>query len=183
MAFDTQPQLENEELLLQALEEKDFEALYAVASDPGIWEQHPNKERWKRDVFTTFFEGAMQSKGAFKVIEKNTGKIIGCTRFYDYREEVISVLIGYTFYARSCWGKGINPQVKRLMLNHAFRHVSKVFFHVGANNLRSRIAIERLGATKTTETEIAYHGEASRMNCIYLLERKDWLSREHLPEK
>ncbi len=177
MAFDLQPLLSNDQLILQALVQTDFEALYDLASDPRIWEQHPNKERWKREVFTTFFEGAMQSKGAFKVLDKNTGSILGCTRFYDYREEESSVLIGYTFYARSCWGKGINPQVKKLMLDHAFVHVNKVFFHVGADNLRSRIAIERLGARKSAETEIAYHGEPSRLNCIYLIEREDWLNR------
>ncbi|WP_315814835.1 hypothetical protein [Paraflavitalea speifideaquila] len=48
MQFSIQPIMENNRALLLPLEATDFEALYAVASDPKIWEQHPNKERWKK---------------------------------------------------------------------------------------------------------------------------------------
>src|SRR4051812_35809305 len=99
MAFSTQPVLENEAYRLCPLLQSDFEELYAVASDPEIWMQHPNKDRWKRTVFQTFFEGAMESKGAFKIEDRSTGKIIGSTRIYDYEEAAGSVFIGYTFYA------------------------------------------------------------------------------------
>lgn len=86
MNINIQPLLENEKVILYPLQEKDFEALYAVASDPEIWKQHPNKDRWKKEVFETFFDGAMQSKGAFKIVDKATGNIIGSTRFYNYNE-------------------------------------------------------------------------------------------------
>src|SRR6187401_3574015 len=112
MSFDIQPILENEKVALYPLQNDDFEALYEVASDPKIWEQHPNKNRWQRDVFLTFFEGAMQSKGAFKIVDKATGKVMGSTRYYDYDEEDDSILIGYTFYATACWGTGVNRAVK-----------------------------------------------------------------------
>jgi len=59
MTFSIQPTLENENVRLVPLQEADFEALYEVASDPKVWEQHPNKDRWKREVFKTFFDGAM----------------------------------------------------------------------------------------------------------------------------
>jgi len=81
MKIDIQPILENEKVILYPLQENDFESLYITASDPAIWEQHPNKDRWKKDVFRTFFEGAMQSHGAFKIIDKKTGEIIGSTRY------------------------------------------------------------------------------------------------------
>src|SRR5215217_9272170 len=97
MKFSIQPILENEKVILYPLQEKDFEALYSVASDPKIWEQHPNKDRWKKDVFRTFFEGALQSKGAFKIIDKSTGAVAGSTRIYDHQEQDSSVFIGYTF--------------------------------------------------------------------------------------
>jgi RimJ/RimL family protein N-acetyltransferase len=176
MNFDIQPKLENDKVILHPLQEQDFEDLYAVAVDPKIWEQHPNKDRWKKEVFKTFFDGAIQSKGAFKIIEKTTGNIIGSTRFYDYNEQEDSILIGYTFYATHYWGKGINHSVKTIMLNYIFQFVSTVYFHIGANNVRSQIAIARIGATKSGQEEIAYFGEQPKSNFIYKLTKEEWFS-------
>ncbi len=175
MSFNIQPTLENENTILYPLQEQDFEDLYAVAADPKIWEQHPNKVRWKREVFKVFFDGAMQSKGAFKIVNKTNGNIIGSTRFYDYNEEENSILIGYTFYGTQYWGKGINHSVKTLMLDYVFQFVSKVYFHIGADNIRSQIAINRVGATKIEEQEVTYFGEQPKLNYVYRLTKEEFL--------
>lgn len=99
MEFNIQPIIVTEEVILYPLEEKDIEFLYTTASDPKIWEQHPNKDRWKKDIFKTFFDGAIQSMGAFKIVDKATESVIGSTRIYDYNEQENSIFIGYTFYA------------------------------------------------------------------------------------
>lgn len=178
MTFDTQPILENDKAILYPLQEEDFEALYTVASDPKIWEQHPNKDRWKRDVFRTYFDGALQSKGAFKIIDKATGSIAGSTRIYDYNEEDNAILIGYTFYGRPYWGKGLNLSVKALLLDYLFQYVSHVDFHIGAVNTRSQVAIGRLGAKKVGEQEVAYFGEAPKLNYVYRIEKEEWLHQQ-----
>ena len=170
-----QQPLGNERAILLPLKDGDFDALYAVASDPGIWEQHPNKDRWKKEVFQNFFEGAMQSGGAFRIIEKITGKTAGSTRYYDYDSNSDRILIGYTFYAREFWGTGLNLSVKAMMLDHIFRFVSEVRFHIGATNTRSQVAIGRLGARKTGEEEIAYFGEASKLNFEYSIRKDEWM--------
>lgn len=103
MTLNLQPILENNLCILYPLEQNDFDALYQAASDPEIWLQHPNKDRWKKEVFEIFFEGAIKSKGAFKITEKQNGKIIGSTRFYDFNKEDHSIFIGYTFYTVSSW--------------------------------------------------------------------------------
>ena len=110
------------------------------------------------------------------VIDKSTDQAIGSTRFYDYNPDDSSILIGYTFYATAYWGKGINSSVKALMLDYVFSYVEKVFFHVGAENIRSQIAIERIGAVKLREEEIAYFGEKSKPNLVYELDRIIWKS-------
>ncbi|MET3877136.1 GNAT family N-acetyltransferase [Chitinophaga sp. OAE865] len=174
MKFSIQSILENEQVILYPLQEEDFEALYAVASDPRIWEQHPNRDRWKKDVFRTFFDGAIQSKGAFKIVDKQTGEIVGSTRMYDYNETENSILIGYTFYATQYWGKGINKAVKTMMLDYLFQFVSKVYFHIGASNIRSQIAIGRIGAEKTGEQEVTYFGEKPKLNFVYAIDKEKW---------
>jgi N-acetyltransferase len=176
--FNIQPVLENDMVTLFPLQENDFDALYKVASDPEIWKQHPNKDRWKRDVFQTFFDGALQSKGAFKIVDKQSGEIIGSTRIYDYNESEDSTFIGYTFYAVSRWGKGFNLAVKETMLNYLFQFVSKICFHIGAENIRSQIAISRLGAEKIGEQEVTYFGEKPKLNFVYQVEKEQWNERK-----
>jgi RimJ/RimL family protein N-acetyltransferase len=170
--MNLQNELSNNELLLQPLSTSDFERLYIIASDPLIWEQHPNPDRYKREVFQVYFEGAIESKGAYLILDQKMNEVIGCTRFYDYDREKSSILIGYTFFSRSCWGKGINQRVKQIMLDYIFQFVDKVYFHIGANNIRSQIAIERLGAIKVRSIDIAYHGEVSHINFEYLITKE-----------
>jgi RimJ/RimL family protein N-acetyltransferase len=170
--MNLQPTLQNQIVQLIPLQESDFEALYKVASDPLVWEQHPNKDRYKREVFQNFFDGAILSKGAFKIIDQVSGKTIGSTRFYDLNLYSKSVLIGYTFYGREYWGSTYNPQVKKLMLDYAFKFLDKAYFHIGAQNIRSQKAIEKLGATKVREIEVAYHGEPEKLNFEYVIHKK-----------
>lgn len=172
--FELQPVLENDIIRIDPLKEDDFEKLYAVASDPMIWEQHPNKDRYLREVFETFFKGAIESKGAFVVIDKRTGSPIGSTRYYGYDKDYSSVSIGYTFLARDHWGTTYNRALKTLMLDHAFKFVSKVYFHIGAVNIRSQKAILKLGAEKIDEVEMEYYGEEKKLNYVYQIGDEQW---------
>lgn len=174
MDFDLQPTLENDLIKVVPLKEEDFEALYAVASDPLIWEQHPNKNRYQRDVFQTFFKGALESKGAFIVYDKQTGNVVGSSRYYELDEENSSVAVGYTFIGRDFWGKGHNAALKKLMLDYAFQFVDKIILHIGATNFRSQKATEKLGASKIGELEVAYYGEDIKLNYIYQVDRTNW---------
>ena len=113
MDFSIQPILETHKVRLVPLQESDFERLYQVASDPLVWEQHPNKNRFQRDIFRNFFDGAMISEGAFIIIDKISNEVAGSTRFYSYDEDENSIFIGYTFYGRKFWGGQLNPIVKK----------------------------------------------------------------------
>jgi len=79
------------------------------------------------------------------------------------------LFIGYTLLKRSYWGSEMNPIVKHLMLEYAFQYVSRVKFHIGAQNIRSQKAIERLGANKIKKIEVEYYGEASKLNFEYVI--------------
>lgn len=159
--------LKNKIVTLVPLKLEDFEDLYAVASDPLIWEQHPNPDRYKKEVFENYFRGALESRGAFLIRDTQTNAVIGCSRLYDYDVANSEIKIGYTFFSRSCWGKGINKEVKTLMIEYALDFVEKIIFHVGASNFRSQKAMEKLGAEKMGEESVAYFGEAARNNFVY----------------
>jgi N-acetyltransferase len=145
--FDLQPVLTGHIIDLWPLREEDFPALYAVASDPMIWEQHPEPDRCTEPVFRQFFRGAMESGGAFIALDRSDGRVIGSSRFAGYDEARSEIEIGWTFLARSHWGGLYNREMKHLMLDHAFRFVRRVIFRVGPNNRRSQRALEKIGAS------------------------------------
>jgi len=140
-----QPVLKGDLLELRPLRPEDHADLYAVASDPLIWEQHPDKTRHEVAGFRVFFDEALASGGALVAIDVATQQVIGSSRFHGYDAERDEVEIGWTFLARSHWGGRYNGEMKRLMLQHAFRFVSRVVFLIGPQNLRSQQAVERIG--------------------------------------
>jgi RimJ/RimL family protein N-acetyltransferase len=145
--FELQPVLTGDLVELRPLRDEHFPVLFAVASDPMIWEQHPEPDRCTEPVFRRFFRGGMESGGAFVVFDRSDGRAIGSSRFAEYDEANSEIEIGWTFLARSHWGGAYNGDMKRLMLAHAFRFVRRVVFRVGPDNRRSQRALEKIGAS------------------------------------
>ena len=148
MSFDLQPTLKGQVVELWPLRAEDFLALYAVAADSLIWEQHPNPDRYQEPVFRVFFQEALQCGGALLATDSQTGQVIGSSRFDGYNEAKREIEIGWTFLARSHWGGSYNGEMKRLMLRHAFRLADRVIFRVGPHNLRSQRAVEKIGGVR-----------------------------------
>ena len=177
--MDRQPTLETERLVIRPLEQADREALFAVASDPMVWEQHPIHDRWRREVFDAFFDEGLASGGALAVVRKGSdggeNRIVGSSRYDKYNdEEGGSVEIGWTYLERACWGKGINPEMKRAMLAHAFEHVARVDFRVGDTNFRSRNALEAIGAERTERYELGRYDGKRVVHIVYAITRESF---------
>src|SRR5438552_5245863 len=179
--FDLQPELENHLLVLRPLREKDFEDLYKVASDPLIWEQHPSKDRCRKDVFELFFREAMESGGAFAIIDKKTrlpdgqaNQIIGSTRFHFVKETQNAIEIGWTFLAREYWGGYYNQSMKHLMIEWAFNFVENILFYIHEENIRSQKAVEKIGAGRITSLEDKVLEIRSNASVIYNINKKSW---------
>ena len=164
MLFDLQPHLKGELIELRPLKPEDWNDLFAVASDPLIWEQHPENDRHEEDVFRVFFKGALESGGAFVVIDTKSKQVIGSTRFYGYDPDKSEIEIGWTFLARKYWGGRYNRELKQLMLAHAFEFVENVIFFVGESNIRSRKATEKIGGIRDGIVEKIYGNRPPSIN-------------------
>ena len=171
MAFELQPILKGELIELRPLKSDDWDELFAVASDSLIWEQHPEPDRNTADVFRVFFQGALESGGAFVIIDRQTQHIIGSTRFYGYDPENSEIEIGWTFLARKYWGGRYNAEMKRLLLNHAFKFVESVVFLVGEANVRSQKAMEKVGAIKVGTVTRTYGNRPPTPNVKYVISK------------
>jgi len=159
--------LQTEHFSLEPLTPKDFDALYAIAGDPLLWEQHPEADRWKRSQFQRFFDGGLANDlGCFAIREKRSGRPAGSSRFYGYDEADRCIRIGYTFIARERWGTSANREVKEAMLIRSFNAVDRVFFDIGPQNYRSIAAVKKLGA-------VFSHNE-SDTKAVYVLSKQQW---------
>jgi RimJ/RimL family protein N-acetyltransferase len=169
MSFELQPILKGELIELRPISPNDWDDLFAVACDPLIWEQHPESDRYKEEVFKTFFADALESGGAFVVIDTKTQRIIGSTRFHGFDPEKSEIEIGWTFLARKYWGGCYNAEMKQLMLAHAFKFVKNVVFFVGESNIRSRKATEKIGAVKSGTATKVYGNHPPSPNIKYVI--------------
>jgi RimJ/RimL family protein N-acetyltransferase len=171
MSFHLQPHLRGKLVELRPLTPEDWEDLFAVASDPLIWAQHPESDRYKEDVFRTFFREALECGGTFVVIDANTQQMIGSTRFYGYDPEKSEIEIGWTFLARKYWGGRYNWEMKQLLLNHAFQFVDSVIFLVGETNFRSQKAMEKIGATKIGLVTRTFGNHPPHLSVKYVIKK------------
>src|SRR5215470_17761672 len=171
MSFNLQPHLKGALIELRPLTREDWDDLFAVASDPLIWEQHPESDRHKENVFQVFFREALESGGAFVVVDKKSQKIIGSTRFYGYDPEKSEIEIGWTFLARKYWGGRYNREMKQLLLAYAFKFVENVVFYVGETNIRSQKAMEKIGAIKLGTATRTCGNHPPHLNVKYVIRK------------
>ena len=140
-----QPTLTGPRLIIRPIDQEDFEQMFDVASDPDVWALHPAKDRYQEPVFRAFFDDAIASGSGFSIIDKQSGAIIGSSRYNGYDPDKREIEIGWTFLGKAYWGGALNREMKQLMLAHAFDFVDTVVFWVGAENWRSRRAMEKIG--------------------------------------
>ena len=145
MEFELQPVLTGDLIEARPLRVSDFHDLFRAASDPLIWEQHPDRLRYTPAGFKKFFDGAIESRGALAVIERSSGTMIGSSRYWNLKPD-LEVEIGWTFLERRFWGGAFNRELKSLMTGHALRFVDRVIFIAGENNVRSQRALQKIGA-------------------------------------
>ena len=175
--MNRQPTLEGERLLLRPLRADDWDALFAAASDPLIWEVHPASDRWQEPVFRAFFDDALAQGGALVVTDKATGAIVGSSRFQNYQpDDGGSVEMGWTFLARSHWNGSYNREMKRLMLAHALNSVERVIFRVGETNGRSRRAMAKIGGRLTDRVDVEQLATGPAVHVVYEIDRENFAS-------
>ncbi len=146
--------LENEVVKLKPLELSDLQEILETGSYPEIWSHMSTTIEKKEDV-NNFVENALRAKDEktefpFVIVDKQSGDIIGSTRFMDIDDKHQRLEIGYTWLTPAYWRTAINTNCKYLLLQHCFEHLhlQRVQIKTDHDNIRSQKAIERIGATK-----------------------------------
>ena len=172
---DIQPVLIGQNYLIFPLTEHDREELYIAANDPFLWEQHPEKNRWKRSVFDFYFDALVAAPGSVVFVCEKDIRVVGCSRIYQAPNALDEWSIGSTFIERALWGGGANLELKTLMLNHLFKTEERVWFHIDRDNIRSQKATAKLGAVASGECYADIIGTGQQAHYLnFVLHRETW---------
>ncbi|AZA76364.1 N-acetyltransferase [Chryseobacterium sp. G0186] len=143
--------LEGPNVDLIPLEKEHFEELYLAASDKELWELIPT-DCSDKALFYQNYEHALSEREAgnqypFVIRHKQTGQLIGSTRFFEIYPSDRKLEIGWTWIIKKFWGTSINLESKLLLLTHCFEvlKTNRVQLKTKDNNFRSRKAIEKIG--------------------------------------
>ncbi len=180
--FDPQPTLMDDLLELRPLTLDDRDALADAASDPAVWAGHPNKDRYRTDVFQPYFASLLAMGGCLVIVDRLTRDVIGCSAFYTDTNAPSRLSIGFTFLTCAYWGGHTNRAIKRLMLEHIYAQSAEAWFHIAPDNLRSQTATAKLGAVLMHEDTMDIGGGPQRWKC-YCLTREAWAAGQYLPTR
>ena len=171
---DLQPVLAAGVLRLRPLQAEDLPALTAAAADPEIWAQHPASDRGDPAIFAPYARWLLAAGGTLLIEERETARVIGCSRFYQTPDIAPDWAIGFTFLVRDHWGGATNAAVKAAMLDHLFAHVPRVWFHIAPGNHRSLRATAKIGARRVLPDIPVDIGFGPAPTARMCLGRSDW---------
>jgi RimJ/RimL family protein N-acetyltransferase len=146
------PTLENNRVKLTLLGLNNHKNLSEIAKQPHLITYSPSKINTPDDL-KTYVQTAVDdyyhnNAIPFIIFDKQTNTYAGCTRFgfINWTNKVLH--IGWTWIGTEFQGSGLNKHMKFLMLQYAFETLNfdKVEFRVDERNIKSRKAVEKLGA-------------------------------------
>ncbi len=153
MNFSEEIKLENDVVRLTSILDKHKKNLLPIALE------HPNLLEFSPPAFGTeeslvaYVDKALrlrkeEAKYSFVIFDKNSQSYVGSTSFMNISDYDKRLEIGSTWIAPRVHGTGLNKNMKYLMLSYAFEELEykRVEFKTDSRNLRSRRAMEKLGA-------------------------------------
>ncbi len=141
--------LEGELVRLEPLEPAHEEGLWAASRDPATWRWLSIVQPVTREELRGWLDAALASSDlAFATVLRESGRVVGSTRFLSLRPEHGSLEIGWTWLTPEAWGTGANIEAKLLLLTDAFERLGcrRVELKTDARNERSRGAMAALPA-------------------------------------
>ncbi|MEC0321591.1 GNAT family N-acetyltransferase [Bacillus subtilis] len=179
-------ELTGELIRVVPMDKSHIQGLYEAAKDENIWAHLPKTITTLHDM-EAFVEEALQTKESgtefpFVIIHRETGKIVGTTRFLYMSSASRSLEIGWTWFHPPVWGTSVNTECKYLLLQYCYEQLNTIRVQF-ERNIRSQKAIERLGAVKEGILRNRKDG-TFRNSVFYSIIDSEWPSvKQHLERR
>lgn len=181
--FDETIILENHRTRLEPLSDFHFDQLLDIATEYPLLLQYSPTPLHSPALFQQYISNALNDKSArnryaFAVFDKLENRYVGSTSLGNISNADLRLEIGWTWLGKAFQGNGINLHNKVLLLEFAFEKLAfeRVEFRADERNLRSRKAIENLGATfeGTLRSHIVLTDGFRRNTCYYSILKHEW---------
>jgi len=174
--------LDGEFVRLEPLQAEHADALLAAGADEHVWDHLAVVPRTREEMSSVVASAlALQRTGesvAFVVRWKQSGQLVGSTRYLDIVRVHRRLEIGWTWYAPDFWGGPVNPECKLLMLAHAFDVCGaiRVQLKTDDRNHHSQRAIAKLGAVYegTLRNHYIRRDGSFRHSVLFSIIDRDW---------
>lgn len=147
-----QPTLVGTTVELRPLQKEHAAQLVQAATDGELWNMKvtviPGPDTVGQYIATALDGRANETVMPFVIVRRDTGQIVGSTRFWKIDLANRKMEIGHTWLGSSIQRSGINTEAKLLLLTYAFEELEaiRVQFTTDELNEKSRAAILRIGA-------------------------------------
>ncbi|MGQ0697839.1 MAG: GNAT family N-acetyltransferase [Panacagrimonas sp.] len=144
--------LEGRHVVLDPLLEADADTLHGAADDPELFRYLPEPlsriEHHRAFVQRALAEQAQGKALPFVIRLRDSGDVVGTTRFGAIELAHKRAEIGWTWIARRVQRTAVNTEAKRLLLGFGFEQwgLNRIEFKTDHLNQKSRAAIARIGA-------------------------------------
>lgn len=139
-------------VVLMPLLTEHAERLLQAAEDGELWNMKvtviPSPSTVGQYIATALAGRESGSVMPFAIVRRDTGQIVGSTRFWKIDRKNRKLEIGHTWLSQSVQRSGLNTEMKYLLLEYAFEVMKcvRVQFTTDELNEKSRAAILRIGA-------------------------------------
>jgi len=177
---------------LEPMQLSHIDGLCSAAADGALWTlkvtEVPNQENMPEFVSHAIEQRDKGRELPFVVRRLSDDQVVGTTRYYYISEQNRNLSIGYTWYSKSAQRTSINTECKLALLEHAFEQAGciSVQWHTHHENIRSQIAIRRLGATfegVLRKNRILPDGRIRHTHCFSMLDEEWPLAKANLSKK
>lgn len=182
------PLLENEYVKLSLLDVSNYKHLTDIASQKDLLFYSPSDistpDALREYVQTAVDDFYHKTAMPFIIFDKTKNRYAGSTRFGLINWEHKVLHIGWTWIGKEFQGTELNKNMKFLMLQYAFETLEfeKVEFRIDERNLRSRKAVEKIGATLEgiLRSDTVMLDGFRRSTCCYGILKSEWNAIQEL---
>jgi len=176
------PVLEGPRIRLEPLSLEHLPGLCEVGLEPELWRFTTNRvgsDGEMREYVDTALQWQRDGTAVpFATMDRQSGRVIGCTRFANIDLAHLRAEIGWTWLGRQWQRTHANTEAKYLMLEHAFERwqLQRVELKTSALNLPSRRAIARIGALEegTLRRHMINSDGSSRDTVYFSIIAEEW---------
>ena len=174
--------LKTDKVILRPIQESDFDPFLQLAQDEEMWKYFSlnlaDEEQLKRWMSMAFHDIQANTRRAFTIVEKSTGKIAGSSSMGNISMHDLRLEIGWSWLGREFRSSGLNLHAKYSMMKYAFEEINfeRVEFKTDVLNERAKNGLRKVGGIEegVLRSHMTMWNSRRRDSVYFSVIRSEW---------